>query len=75
MTKLRKFIYKNNINQSEIARQLDVTRYTMNNWVRGKNCPPVPMAIRLCGLLGVTVEEMFDDLLVNTRKAKSIKLK
>jgi len=59
MNKLEKYIKDNNINQSEIARQMNITRATINNWVKDKNYPPVPEIKILLKLLNTTFEEIF----------------
>lgn len=59
MGKLEKYIKDKKINQSEIARKMDVTRATVNNWVRGKNYPSIPEIKILLKLLNTKFEEVF----------------
>jgi putative transcriptional regulator len=47
--------------QGELARELDVSRQTINSIETGRYTPSLPLALALARYFGVTVEEMFDD--------------
>ena len=47
--------------QGELARELDVSRQTINSIETGRYTPSLPLAMALARYFGVTVEEMFDD--------------
>ena len=47
--------------QAELARELAVSRQTINSIETGRYTPSLPLAMALARYFGVTVEEMFDD--------------
>ncbi|HUY51054.1 MAG TPA: helix-turn-helix transcriptional regulator [Streptosporangiaceae bacterium] len=44
---------------SELARQLDVSRQTINSIETGRYTPSLPLAIAIARFFGTTVEEIF----------------
>jgi len=47
--------------QAELARELDVSRQTINAIEKGKYDPSLPLAFKIARLFGLTVEDIFDD--------------
>jgi putative transcriptional regulator len=48
------------LSQGELAKELGVSRQTINSIETGKYVPSLPLAIALAHFFDVTVEEMFD---------------
>lgn len=46
--------------QQELARRVGVTRQTIHSIERGRYNPSVALALRLSGVFGVSVEELFE---------------
>jgi len=46
--------------QGELARELDVSRQTINSIETGRYTPSLPLAIAIARFFGTTVEEIFD---------------
>lgn len=44
--------------QEYVARRMEVSRVTIDNWEKGRTEPDVSQAIKLAKLFGVTVEEL-----------------
>lgn len=47
------------LSQAELARRVDVSRQTIANVERGNYSPSVHLALDICHVLGVTVEDAF----------------
>ena len=47
--------------QARLAKELDVSRQTVNAIETGKFDPSLPVAFRIARLFGQTIEEIFDD--------------
>lgn len=45
--------------QGELARELDVSRQTINSIETGRYTPSLPLAIAIAQFFGTTVEEVF----------------
>ena len=54
----------NGLAQGELARELDVSRQTINSIETGRYTPSLPLAIAIARFFGSTVEEIFhaDDI-------------
>ena len=50
---LRYFMEKNNINQADICRELDVSSATMSDWCNGKKYPRPDAIGRIADMLGI----------------------
>jgi putative transcriptional regulator len=48
------------LSQGELAKELGVSRQTINSIETGKYMPSLPLAIALARFFNTTVEEMFD---------------
>jgi len=48
------------LSQGELAKELGVSRQTINSIETGKYVPSLPLAISLARFFDTTVEEMFD---------------
>lgn len=46
--------------QAELAARLDVSRQTVNAIETGRYDPSLPLAFRIAGLFGSTIESIFD---------------
>ena len=47
--------------QEYIARQLNVSRGTIDNWEKGATKPTLPMAVKLAELLGIPLQQLIDE--------------
>ena len=47
--------------QAELGGRIGVSRQAVNAIETGKHDPSLPLAFRLARLLGMTIEELFDD--------------
>ncbi|MEM1051382.1 MAG: helix-turn-helix transcriptional regulator [Pseudomonadota bacterium] len=50
-----------NWSQAELAARLDVSRQAINAIETGKHDPSLPLAFRISRLVGIPIEEIFDD--------------
>ena len=61
--KIGKFIAeqrkKNNLTQMQLAEKLSITDRAVSKWETGKAMPDVSIIPELCGILGVTVNDLF----------------
>ena len=61
--KIGKFIAeqrkKNNLTQMQLAEKLSITDRAVSKWETGKAMPDVAIIPALCGILGVTVNDLF----------------
>ncbi len=48
-----------NLQQDQVANKIGVDRTTIGKWENGKSAPSAPQFIRLCGLYGVSVDDIF----------------
>ncbi len=46
--------------QGRLAKELDVSRQTMNAIETGRYDPSLPLAFKIAGLFGTTIESIFD---------------
>ena len=58
-TKIKVFRAVHNITQAELAKELGVTRQTINAIEAGKYAPSVELALRMSKMFNVTVNEIF----------------
>lgn len=60
--KIGKFIAEcrkgRNLTQQKLAEQLGVTNRSISNWENGKNMPDVSLYKELCGILGISINEL-----------------
>lgn len=47
-----------NLTQMQLAEQLYITNRAVSKWETGKSCPDVSIMLELCGILGITVNEL-----------------
>jgi putative transcriptional regulator len=47
--------------QAQLAKELDVSRQTVNALEKGKFDPSLPLAFKAARLFGLSIEEIFDD--------------
>ena len=61
--KIGKFIAeqrkKNNLTQMQLAEKLGITDRAVSKWETGKAMPDVAIIPALCGILGITVNDLF----------------
>ena len=61
--KIGKFIAeqrkKNNLTQMQLAEKLSITDRAVSKWETGKAMPDVSIIPALCGILGITVNDLF----------------
>lgn len=46
------------LTQMQLAEMLEVTNRAVSKWETGKSCPDVSIMLELCGILGITVNEL-----------------
>lgn len=46
------------LTQRQLAEMLEVTNRAVSKWETGKSCPDVSIMLELCGILGITVNEL-----------------
>ena len=51
----------NGLSQGQLAKELGVSRQTINSIETGKYIPSLPLALALARFFEATVEEMFDE--------------
>lgn len=61
MTNLEKVMNAKGIKQTELAKKAGVVLATMNRWVKGDRTPSAVNAIKIAKILGVPVENLFDN--------------
>ena len=59
MNNLKKVLQQQNVTQSELARQVKVTRQCVNNWTRGINYPGMKLIKSVSDYLKVPIDELF----------------
>ena len=57
---VRELRTEHGLSQGELARELDVSRQTINSIEQERYTPSLPLAIGLARFFGKTVEEVFD---------------
>lgn len=50
---------KADINQVQLAEKLGISKGTVNNWTRGNNSPDVDMVPKICGVLGISILDLY----------------
>ena len=60
----------NNLSQEQLAEKLGVSRQSISKWEAGDGYPEVQRIIKLCNILGTTMDLLFDDEL---KEAEAIK--
>lgn len=56
---LKLFRMKNNLSQSKLAEQVNVSRVTINSIEKGKSIPHIDVALRIASVFKKNVEEIF----------------
>ena len=57
---VRELRMEHGLSQGELARELDVSRQTINSIEQKRYTPSLPLALGLARFFGKTVEEVFD---------------
>jgi transcriptional regulator with XRE-family HTH domain len=57
--KLAAWLRKLGCGQLELSRRTGLTRGTIHNFHKGKKVPSLDTVARVCGALGITVEQLF----------------
>ena len=57
--KLKYYLNKSGITQSELARLLGVTRFRVNNWVQGKSYPSAKYIPMISAILNIPIDLLF----------------
>ena len=47
-----------NLTQMQLAEKLNITTRAVSKWETGKSCPDVSIMMKLCDILGITVNEL-----------------
>lgn len=61
MRVLEKARKEKGLSQEYVARQLGVSRATVDNWEKGITKPTLPMAVKLAEILGVPLQTLAED--------------
>ena len=61
MNKLKKTLEQQGVAQSELARQMKVTRQAVNNWTRGISYPNMKLIKQVSDYLKVPIDKLFFD--------------
>lgn len=61
MKQLKKIRKQKQLKQSRLAKLLNITQSTISKWELGKSDPPETIANTVADILGVAVEELYDD--------------
>ena len=48
------------IRQTELAKQLEIGKTAVSNWITGRNYPTVAQLIKICKILDTTPNELLD---------------
>ena len=56
---------KNNLTQAALAEKLGITDRAVSKWERGKGLPDASLMLDLCGILGITVNELLNGEKIN----------
>lgn len=59
-TKLRKLRDNKNLSQSDVARQLHITRQAISAWENGKSQPDKEILMQLCNLYNTSMDELYE---------------
>lgn len=47
------------VTQVQLADKLNISKGTVNNWTRGNNSPDVDMVPKICGVLGISIIDLY----------------
>lgn len=56
---MARFLNEKGITQKDFAKKLGVSAPAVSNWLRGLNTPDIEMIAKICGVLDVSVNELF----------------
>lgn len=56
---------KKGLTQAALGERLGITDRAVSKWERGKGMPDVSLMLELCGLLGITVDELLSGEVIN----------
>lgn len=55
---LRYYLSLKDINQKELAKQLNVSPSAVTNWIKGKNSPDIEVVAQLCDILEISITDL-----------------
>jgi transcriptional regulator with XRE-family HTH domain len=58
---IRTHIKASGIEQKEIAKSLGISPSAVTSWMSGRNTPDIEIVVKLCRLLGVSLEQMIGE--------------
>lgn len=58
MNKIKVFRKKCNMNQSDLAKKLNLSRTTITKWETGKTYPRIQMLLKIAKILKYTVQDL-----------------
>lgn len=74
--KIGKFISTNrkkkNLTQEQLAEKLGISKNAVSKWERGLNLPDVSIMQELCGILDITLNELFSGEIIEDEKYKEV---
>ena len=65
MNNLKHFRIKSKLTQEELAKKVEITRPYLTEIENGKRNPTIKIAKKIADILGVTVDKIFFDEIVN----------
>lgn len=71
--RLRDLREKNNLQQKELAKELDVLEATISMWETGKRIPYSDMLIKISNYFGVSVDYLLGNEPISNEKEKELK--
>lgn len=71
--RLRDLREKNNLQQKELAKELDVLEATISMWETGKRVPYSDMLIKLANFFDVSVDYLLGNDLISNEKEKELR--
>lgn len=63
------------LTQTQLAEKLNITDRAVSKWERGKSMPDSSIMLELCGILGITVNELLSGEKVNMENAETFQKK
>ncbi len=47
------------MSQKQLAEMLQISQSAVTNWIKGKNSPDIEIVAKICGILDITVSQLF----------------
>lgn len=60
MLRLKEILEKKGISQVELSKLLGVSTVSVNHWAKNKSEPSLKMALKICEVLNITLNELVE---------------